>query len=97
MVSDARCPPYVFNKEQKRAWEALECQLNSSVIRQGTQEQDIDHDKASTPILSLLEAACLRVCIALLQQKVKVYKYESPLVCASALLRLTANGWKEVG
>ncbi|PTU19051.1 hypothetical protein P175DRAFT_0510356 [Aspergillus ochraceoroseus IBT 24754] len=38
--------------------------------------------------------ACLEFCIKLLNQKIKVYKYESPLICAMAVLGQGEVTWQ---
>jgi len=87
-----RRPPYEFNEEQKRAWEALEDRLHARVAEACGYRRVQGTGDASAPSLSPLEAACLRVCIALLDHKVQLHEYESPLVYASALLGLATDG-----
>ncbi|CAN9275283.1 unnamed protein product [Alternaria alternata] len=44
--------------------------------------------------LSSTQKACLEFCIALLNQKITRKEYDSPLVCALAVLGVKENGWK---
>jgi hypothetical protein len=44
--------------------------------------------------LSRIEKACLRFCIALLDQHITRKEYDSPLVCALAVLGVKEEGWK---
>ncbi|KAL4947037.1 hypothetical protein BDW69DRAFT_199945 [Aspergillus filifer] len=43
--------------------------------------------------MSPLETACLEFCIKLLNQKIKVHEYKSPLVCAMAVLGRGKKTW----
>ncbi|KAL5422171.1 hypothetical protein PMIN06_013128 [Paraphaeosphaeria minitans] len=44
--------------------------------------------------LSSIEKACLAFCIALLSQSITRKEYDSPLVCALAVLGVKEDGWK---
>jgi hypothetical protein len=44
--------------------------------------------------LSRIQKACLRFCIALLDQRITRREYDSPLVCALAVLGVKEEGWK---
>jgi RecQ family ATP-dependent DNA helicase len=44
--------------------------------------------------LSSIQRACLEFCIALLSQSITRKEYDSPLVCALAVLGVKADGWK---
>jgi hypothetical protein len=44
--------------------------------------------------LSRLQKACLEFCIALLNHRITRRKYDSPLVCALAVLGVKEEGWK---
>jgi hypothetical protein len=44
--------------------------------------------------LSRIQKACLRFCIALLDQRITRKEYDSPLVCALAVLGVKEEGWK---
>jgi hypothetical protein len=44
--------------------------------------------------LSSIQKACLRFCIALLDQRITRREYDSPLVCALAVLGVKEEGWK---
>jgi hypothetical protein len=44
--------------------------------------------------LSSIQKACLEFCIALLSQAITRKEYDSPLVCALAVLGVKENGWK---
>ena len=45
--------------------------------------------------MTLLETACLNFCIELLNQKTKVYKYKSLLVCVMVVLGCGKQGWRD--
>jgi hypothetical protein len=44
--------------------------------------------------LSRIQKACLRFCIALLNHRITRREYDSPLVCAPAVLSVKEDGWK---
>jgi hypothetical protein len=44
--------------------------------------------------LSSIQKACLEFCIALLSQSITRKEYDSPLVCALAVLGVKEDGWK---
>ncbi|KAF3032558.1 hypothetical protein E8E12_001438 [Didymella heteroderae] len=44
--------------------------------------------------LSSIQKACLEFCIALLSQSITRKEYDSPMVCALAVLGVKADGWK---
>jgi hypothetical protein len=52
-------------------------------------------DQLEAFVMTPLEMACLEFCIELLNQKTKVHKYESPLVCAMAVLGRGKQGWRD--
>ncbi|KAI0568085.1 hypothetical protein Alg130_12336, partial [Pyrenophora tritici-repentis] len=44
--------------------------------------------------LSKIQKACLEFCIALLNHRITRREYDSPLVCALAVLGVKEDGWK---
>jgi hypothetical protein len=44
--------------------------------------------------LSSIQKACLTFCIALLSQSITRKEYDSPMVCALAVLGVKEDGWK---
>jgi hypothetical protein len=56
---------------------------------------ELDHSHIKVFVMTLLETACLEFCIKLLNQKTKVHKYESLLVCAMAVLGRGEQGWRD--
>ena len=44
--------------------------------------------------LNRLQKACLEFCIALLDHRITCQEYDSPLVCALAVLGVNEEGWK---
>ncbi|CAG5136910.1 uncharacterized protein ALTATR162_LOCUS4 [Alternaria atra] len=62
-------------------------------------EMEAAQDTAANAIveptkLSRLQKACLAFCIALLNQSITRKEYDSPLVCALAVLGVKEDGWK---
>lgn len=61
----------------------------------GIEEQDHTEPAESVkPKLSRIQKACLGFCIALLNQSITRKEYDSPLVCALAVLGVKEDGWK---
>ncbi|KAL4981321.1 hypothetical protein BDW68DRAFT_196769 [Aspergillus falconensis] len=57
---------------------------------------DQDPSRIQAFVMTPLETACLEFCIELLNQKTKVQEYESPLVCAMAVLGRGELGWRDL-
>lgn len=59
--------------------------------------EDIQHapsDVIGPKKLSTIQRACLEFCIALLNQSITRREYDSPLVCALAVLGIKEDGWR---
>ena len=56
---------------------------------------ELDQSRIKAFVMTPLETACLEFCIELLNQKTKVHEYESPLVCAMAVLGRGEQGWRD--
>ncbi|CBF82248.1 predicted protein [Aspergillus nidulans FGSC A4] len=56
---------------------------------------DLDPRRIEPFVMTPLETTCLEFCIELLNQKIKVHEYESPLVCAMAVLGRGEQGWRD--
>jgi RecQ family ATP-dependent DNA helicase len=68
-------------------------------VDEGIDEMEAGQDTAANAIaeptkLSRLQKACLEFCIALLNQSITRKEYDSPLVCALAVLGVKEDGWK---
>lgn len=63
--------------------------------RSETESQSDDDSVAAGErrTLTPAEEACLEFCVALLDQQVRTNEYESPLICALALLGVSDQGW----
>lgn len=57
------------------------------------ENDDNDNDDSQHRSLTSVEEACLDFCISLLDQQVQAEEYESPLICALALLGVSDSGW----
>jgi len=81
-------PSYRLRASQRRALKALRvaAEVSSASKNRVTKEEESD--------FSSLHACCLRVCLQLLDQSVRTREYESPLVCALAVLGVTERGFK---
>ncbi|KAF2135640.1 uncharacterized protein K452DRAFT_213755, partial [Aplosporella prunicola CBS 121167] len=51
-------------------------------------------DEGDKAKLSAVQRACLAFCIELLDHQIVQREYESPLVCALAVLGVEEGGWK---
>jgi RecQ family ATP-dependent DNA helicase len=70
-------------------------------VNEGINKIEAAQDTAANAIveptkLSRLQKACLEFCIALLNQSITRKEYDSPLVCALAMLGVKEDGWKGV-
>ncbi|KAL8991690.1 MAG: hypothetical protein Q9169_007742, partial [Polycauliona sp. 2 TL-2023] len=52
-----------------------------------------ESDRTDEPSLSVLEQLCLKFCISLLDHQVARHEYDSPLVCALAVLGINKDRW----
>jgi hypothetical protein len=103
-----KSPQYQFTQQQQEAWEALVQQAERSMEGQeeevegdkGHEEMDKEteageeQDQPDQPKLSRIQKACLVFCIALMNQSITRKEYDSPLVCALAVLGVKEDGWK---
>ncbi len=71
------------NSDEEEEAESVEESNNSS--------QDPDED--NKPELTIIQKACLNFCLALLDDGITRKEYDSPLVCALAVLGVQENGW----
>ena len=92
--SDAM-PRYPYHKRQRTAWQALQSAIRRDLrpsqdhsLPQSDNISDITADSTTDDDnhLSHAEHACLNFCIALLDHSGNKKEYESPLVCALAVL-----------
>lgn len=56
---------------------------------------DLDPRRIEPFVMTPLETTSLEFCIELLNQKIKVHEYKSPLVCAMAVLGRGEQGWRD--
>ncbi|KAL4971138.1 hypothetical protein BDW66DRAFT_155983 [Aspergillus desertorum] len=88
---------------QQKTWQRLWQMAQAEAERQEPQEPPSRPDPMDTDenprvqsfVMSPIETACLEFCIELLNQKVRVHEYESPLVCAMAVLGRGRNAWRD--
>jgi hypothetical protein len=93
-----KSPQYQFTRRQQEAWEALIREAEAAAARGAEEEIDeIDEEaeadeeqgsaKGNQAVrLPSIQKACLKFCIALLDQRITRREYDSPLVCALAVL-----------
>ncbi|MCJ1360886.1 MAG: hypothetical protein MMC33_010895, partial [Icmadophila ericetorum] len=93
-----KSPEYELNQRQTRAWSRVveEANLVAEEKERRAEEEEEEEEEEDEIREELTDAqrACLRFCMALLDQAVNRHEYESPLVCAMAVLGVTAGGWK---
>ncbi|KAG9375709.1 hypothetical protein A1F94_013658 [Pyrenophora tritici-repentis] len=99
-------PKYRFTRRQREAWEVLIEQAKRSI--EGDEEdeaEDMDEEREELDEemmddideaieVAEEEPACLEFCIALLNHRITRREYDSPLVCALAVLGVKEDGWK---
>jgi hypothetical protein len=61
-------------------------------VREESYVEGVERSKPKK--LSRIQKACLEFCIALLSQSITRKEYDSPLVCALAVLGVQDDGWK---
>ncbi|KAL4860279.1 hypothetical protein BDV12DRAFT_205359, partial [Aspergillus spectabilis] len=99
-------PGYIMTPRQEKTWQRLwQMAMTTNIDTTATPEPDPrsspdpmevdgpDPARMQLFIMSELETACLEFCIELLNQKIKVHEYESPLVCAMAVLARGEKAW----
>jgi hypothetical protein len=102
-----KSPQYRFRRRQQEAWEALSRKAEAAAgeveeeVDEMDEEEEADADeeqgraKGNQAVkLSSIQKACLRFCIALLNDRITSREYDSPLVCALAVLGVKEDGWK---
>ncbi|KAL4732955.1 hypothetical protein BDV11DRAFT_214658 [Aspergillus similis] len=71
------------------------CTQTESDKAEAGRSTQVGRDRLEAFVMTLLETVCLDFCIELLNQKTKVHKYKSPLVCAMAVLGRGEQGWRD--
>ena len=104
-----KSPGYKFTRRQQEAWEALIREAEAEAAGGAEEEMDemdemdeeaeADKEQGSAAgnqavRLSSIQKACLGFCIALLDQRITRREYNSPFVCALAVLGVKEEGWK---
>jgi hypothetical protein len=101
-----KSPGYKFTRRQREAWEALIWEAEATAARGAEEEIDEIDEEAEAGEeqgsaegnqavrLPSIQKACLRFCIALLDHRITRREYDSPLVCALAVLGIKEDGWK---
>ncbi|KAF7564171.1 telomere-linked helicase 1, partial [Pyrenophora tritici-repentis] len=94
-----KSPKYRFTRRQREAWEVLIEQAKRSI--EGDEEdeaEDMDEERRAgrgdDGRHRRGDRACLEFCIALLNHRITRREYDSPLVCALAVLGVKEDGWK---
>jgi hypothetical protein len=93
-----KSPGYKFMRRQQEAWEALIWEAEAAAARGAEEEIDEIDEEAEAGEeqgraegnqavrLPSIQKACLKFCIALLDYRITRREYDSPLVCALAVL-----------
>ncbi|CAN9334787.1 unnamed protein product [Alternaria alternata] len=87
-------------EEEKEEEEEMEVEeVEDEIMADDVDEMETEEDRTAKGIsepetLSSIQKACLEFCIALLSQSITRKEYDSPLVCALAILGVKENGWK---
>ena len=99
-----KMPKYRFTKSQRQAWRAFNDAVQTEIRHPTEEEQDAQSSGVSNTTedastsdddapLGELERLCLKFCIALLDHQISKHEYESPLVCALAVLGIHGDQW----
>jgi RecQ family ATP-dependent DNA helicase len=86
-------------EEEEMEVEEVEDEIMADDVNEAIDEMETEEDRAAEGIsepetLSSIQKACLEFCIALLSQSIMRKEYDSPLVCALAVLGVKEDGWK---
>jgi RecQ family ATP-dependent DNA helicase len=86
-------------EEEEMEVEEVEDEIMADDVNEAIDEMETEEDRAAEGIsepetLSSIQKACLEFCIALLSQSITRKEYDSPLVCALAVLGVKEDGWK---
>ena len=93
---------YRFTKNQRQAWRSLNSAIQEvekhTQIARGHSRFTSAFDTTSESIadnssLSDLQRLCLKFCISLLDQQITRHEYDSPLICALAVLGIKQDRW----
>lgn len=91
-----RSPPYKFTRAQFTAFSKLIEEVEMVITREESREEPEEEKESSTEKeMNSVQTACLDFCIQLLNQEITQSEYESPLVCALAVLGVCETGWRE--
>jgi hypothetical protein len=75
--------------------EEMQDDVDEAVQEMETEEPNTTTNAIRKPqTLTNIQKACLEFCIALLSQSITRKEYDSPLVCALAVLGVKEDGWK---
>ena len=75
--------------------EEMQDDIDEAIEETETEEENPTTERLSKPeTLSNIQKACLEFCIALLSHSITRKEYDSPLVCALAVLGVKEDGWK---
>ena len=103
-----KMPQYRLTKNQRQAWrgfnDAIQAEIDrpiegneSPVEGNGNEQSDksITSESGTTekPSLSVSEQSCLKFCISLLDHQITRHEYDSPLICALAVLGIHKDRW----
>ena len=80
-------PQYQLSPDQNQCLQTL-LELSRTIV--DDQDSRSNHGESFTP----LHVACLQFCLSLLRQEVRTHEYESPFLCALAVLGVTEDSWK---
>ncbi|PVH96324.1 hypothetical protein DM02DRAFT_687969, partial [Periconia macrospinosa] len=87
-------------EEEEMEVEEVEDEVMADDVDEAIDEMETDEPSAAANAireperLSSIQVACLEFCIALLSQSITRKEYDSPLVCALAVLGVKEDGWK---
>lgn len=91
---DWQSPPYKFTRAQFATFQKLIEEVEM-VVNQEEVEPMLEDEEPVHKQMNGVQTACLDFCIQLLNQEITQSEYESPLVCALAVLGVSETGWRE--
>ncbi len=91
-------PEYGITAQQQRYWQRLWGLAQQAADERASpdpMEMDTEVEAASTWEMTVIETTYLEFYIELLNQQYCTQEYESPLVCAMAVLGRSEKGWRD--
>ena len=92
LVEKTSYPPYHFTVHQQECFNLFQQALRTE---ESDSEDTSSDDSEVGNTLRLVDVRCLSFCLSLLQHQIRTTEWESPFICALAILGVEERGWKD--